>query len=75
MLLSLTILSVSLFYDLSVDETYQCFKNNVEIELKEERESELYRFMKEHHIRSKWFGKWMLNRSRVDENIDDESSW
>ncbi|EFO18083.2 hypothetical protein LOAG_10413 [Loa loa] len=71
---SLAVLSISLFYDLSVDETYQCVKKNIEIRLKEERESELYRFMKEHHIRSKWFGKWMLNRSRIDENIDDGSS-
>ncbi|VDO23533.1 unnamed protein product [Brugia timori] len=69
---SLAIFSASLFYDLSTDEIYQCVKNNIEIELKKERESELYRFMKEHHIRSKWFGKWMLNRSRVDDDIDDD---
>ncbi|VDM08597.1 unnamed protein product [Wuchereria bancrofti] len=69
---SLAIFSASLFCDLSIDETYQYVKNNTEIELREERESELYKFMKEHHIRSKWFGKWMLNRSRVDEDINDD---
>uniref|UniRef100_A0A0R3RFM5 Transmembrane protein n=1 Tax=Elaeophora elaphi TaxID=1147741 RepID=A0A0R3RFM5_9BILA len=74
MLSSLALFGASLFYELSIDETYQCLKNDIEIRLREERESELYRFMKEHHIRSKWFGKWMLNRSRIDEDIDDELS-
>uniref|UniRef100_A0A2K6VJU8 Uncharacterized protein n=1 Tax=Onchocerca volvulus TaxID=6282 RepID=A0A2K6VJU8_ONCVO len=69
---SMAVFSVSLFYDLSIDETYQCIKNNIEVRLREERESELYRFMKEHHIRSKWFGKWMLKRSHIDEDIDDD---
>lgn len=74
MLSSLVVFCASQFYGLSVDEVYQCLKNDAEMELREERESELYRFMKEHRIRSKWFGKWMLNRSRIDENIDDELS-
>lgn len=69
---SLVIFGASQFYELSVDETYQCLKNDIEIGLRREKEDELYKFMKEHHIRSKLFGKWMLNRSRIDENIDDE---
>ncbi|KAM3722011.1 Protein patched [Dirofilaria immitis] len=50
---SLIILGISFSYDLSIDETYQCFKNATEIDLREERESELYKFMKEHRIRKK----------------------
>ncbi|KAL3997626.1 putative integral membrane protein [Acanthocheilonema viteae] len=71
---SLAIFGASLFYELSINEIYQYLKNDIEIELRKEKESDLYRFMKEHHIRSKWFGKWMLDRSRIDENIDDELS-
>ncbi|CAG9530345.1 unnamed protein product [Cercopithifilaria johnstoni] len=68
---SLAIVIASQIYKLSIDETYQYLKNSIEIGLRKEKESELYRFMKEHHIHSKWFGKWMLNRSRINEDIDD----
>ncbi|VDK75030.1 unnamed protein product [Litomosoides sigmodontis] len=69
---SLAVFGVSQIYELSVNETYQYLKNDTEMGLREERKGELYKFMKEHHIRSKWFGKWMLKRSRIDEDIDED---
>ncbi|VDM98902.1 unnamed protein product [Thelazia callipaeda] len=68
--ISLTILSASEYYDITVDETYKLFKNDCEIKLIEERNSALHKFMKEHHIYSKWFGKWMMNKyQRRDEEL------
>lgn len=69
---SLALYIASVLYDLTIDETYQYIKSCVEIDLKKERESELYIFMKDHKIKSKWFGKWVNNRSRINEDMDDE---
>ncbi|VDK48022.1 unnamed protein product [Gongylonema pulchrum] len=58
------IFAASVFEDLSISETYKRFKEETEFDLAEERESDLYKYMKMHRIYNKTLAKWMMNRSR-----------